>query len=455
MRSLESWVLTYVLNSAWQAPLIFAAAWIAARTVRRSGAAMEHRIWVSALALEALLPACSVQPGPLFREVWQLAMYAWRKSAADGATGITTITGAGDAHEVLRLPMALLASLTAVYGCSVAYFAGRLLWGVWNTGTLRRRSLETVLTGEAAHSWNRCCRTFAVHDATVAVSRDISGPITMGVCHRLILLPMQWDASLPWEDLEAAMAHEFAHARRRDFAKNLLYELLSLPIAYHPLLWLTRARLSESREMVCDTMAADAVAGRERYARSLLRLASLLVQGTQARTLHAIGIFDANNFERRVMSLTEQRVELSGARKWAVVATCFALGLGTFASAMALHMNVSSPALQTEAQPAGGGQQGLLHIGGAVLPPKVIQTVNPVYSEAARQAKFSGKVRVYLWVDENGNPSNVRVVHGVGMGLDEKAVEAIRQYKFKPATLDGRPVTVDLYIDVNFQIFQK
>ena len=107
-------------------------------------------------------------------------------------------------------------------------------------------------------------------------------------------------------DLDALLAHEIVHMRRRDFAKNLLYEVLSLAGAYHPLLRLTRLRLAESREMVCDAMAADAVAGRARYARSLLRLASILSDRPPARVLHAIGIFDANIFERRVMNLTEQ-----------------------------------------------------------------------------------------------------------------------------------------------------
>jgi TonB family protein len=94
-----------------------------------------------------------------------------------------------------------------------------------------------------------------------------------------------------------------------------------------------------------------------------------------------------------------------------------------------------------------------MHIGGNIKKPIVIYTVNPEYSQQARKAKFSGDVEVYLWVDKNGHPSHVRVEKGAGMGLDEKAVEAVRQYKFKPATLDGKPVTVDLYIDVNFQIF--
>ena len=69
MKALEAWILTYLLNSAWQVPLIFAAAWTAARSVRRSGAALQHRIWVSAVVLEVFLPACSVQPVQLLREM--------------------------------------------------------------------------------------------------------------------------------------------------------------------------------------------------------------------------------------------------------------------------------------------------------------------------------------------------------------------------------------------------
>jgi protein TonB len=105
--------------------------------------------------------------------------------------------------------------------------------------------------------------------------------------------------------------------------------------------------------------------------------------------------------------------------------------------------------------PGSGGNMGggVYHIGGGVRPPSVVYSVDPEFSEEARKAKFSGNVLVDLIVDENGQPSHVRVARGVGMGLDEKAVEAVRQYKFKPATKDGKPVKVELSIDVNFQIF--
>jgi len=104
--------------------------------------------------------------------------------------------------------------------------------------------------------------------------------------------------------------------------------------------------------------------------------------------------------------------------------------------------------------PGSGGNTGggVMHIGGGVSRPIVLYQVEPEFSEEARKAKFSGSVTVYLYIEPDGTPSHVRVVQGVGMGLDEKAVEAVRQYRFKPAMKDGKPVRVDLYVAVNFQI---
>jgi len=104
--------------------------------------------------------------------------------------------------------------------------------------------------------------------------------------------------------------------------------------------------------------------------------------------------------------------------------------------------------------PGSGGNagDGVMHFGGAVRPPVPIFEVDPQFSEEARKAKFSGNVEIYLIVDEHGNPTHIRVTRGAGMGLDEKAIEAVRQYKFKPGTLNGKPVKVDLYIDVEFNL---
>lgn len=105
--------------------------------------------------------------------------------------------------------------------------------------------------------------------------------------------------------------------------------------------------------------------------------------------------------------------------------------------------------------PGSGGNTGggPKHIGGGVSAPVLIYSVEPEFSEEARKAKVAGNVLVNLWVDTNGNPSHVHVIRGVGMGLDEKAMDAVRQYKFKPAMENGKPVLVELNVEVNFQIF--
>jgi len=89
-------------------------------------------------------------------------------------------------------------------------------------------------------------------------------------------------------------------------------------------------------------------------------------------------------------------------------------------------------------------------IGGGVLPPTLSYAVEPHFSRQAKEKKIGGTVLVGLVVDENGKPLYIRIVRGVGMGLDENAVEAVKQYKFKPAMENGKPVRVSVNIEVNF-----
>ena len=108
-----------------------------------------------------------------------------------------------------------------------------------------------------------------------------------------------------------------------------------------------------------------------------------------------------------------------------------------------------------DAREIAGSHAQVHRVGGSVVPPVAIYTPDPQFSEEAREAKASGKVVVSLVVDRDGQPQNVHVIRGAGMGLDEKAVEAVQQYRFKPATQDGKPVPVYLNIEVNFQYFRK
>jgi TonB family protein len=100
----------------------------------------------------------------------------------------------------------------------------------------------------------------------------------------------------------------------------------------------------------------------------------------------------------------------------------------------------------------GGYGGGVMSVGGGVSAPAVIRSVQPEFSDQARQANFQGTVALQLIVDANGNPQNVRVTRHLGMGLDEKAIEAVQQYKFKPAMYQGHPVAVQIVVDVEFHL---
>jgi TonB family protein len=104
--------------------------------------------------------------------------------------------------------------------------------------------------------------------------------------------------------------------------------------------------------------------------------------------------------------------------------------------------------------PGHGGNMGggAYRIGGGVSPPSVILKVEPEYSEEARKAKFQGTVILFVVVDEKGNPRELKVIRPLGLGLDQKAIEAVEKWKFRPGMKDGKPVAVQATIEVNFRL---
>jgi TonB family protein len=93
-----------------------------------------------------------------------------------------------------------------------------------------------------------------------------------------------------------------------------------------------------------------------------------------------------------------------------------------------------------------------MRVGGGVLPPKLLYKVEPAYSDEARAVKTAGTVLLNVVIDVDGQAKDIRVEQGVGMGLDEKAVEAVRGWRFKPGEMGGAPVPVQARIEVNFRL---
>lgn len=441
MSSLEAGLLGYLLNSLWQVPLLFATGWLIARSLRPAGPAAEHRVWVSTLILQALVPAC-----PASSFYWLRGLSLWpTRTAISGAPHVSVSIGAGVTSGVLHLPHTLLASAAIAYTIVLAYFIARLLWRSRALSALRRTSTPIVLTGEAALFWSRCTTIFDLPNASLASSPRIFGPVTIGLRRKLVLLPARMLAGLPDPDLETVIAHEFAHMRRSDFAKNLLYELLALLVSYHPLLWLTREHIVETREMICDQMAAE-VTGQRDYARSLLRLAALLVSGAPVRTPHAIGIFDANTFERRLMRLTETTTPSRGVRHIVTIAASIAFGLGACCSALALRIAVDPTSTDTQKAAAGS-----VKVPAGVMAGNIRSRVSPVYPDTAKTAKIQGAVVLHAVIGKDGSIENLQVVSGPEE-LRRSAIDAVHQWTYKPYLLNGQAVDVETTITVNYSL---
>jgi TonB family protein len=87
-----------------------------------------------------------------------------------------------------------------------------------------------------------------------------------------------------------------------------------------------------------------------------------------------------------------------------------------------------------------------------VIPPLAIYQPKPEYTELARKDKVEGVVVISLVVDEQGLPQHLNVSRGLGDGLDENAIKAVKQYRFNPAMENGKPLAVYLNIEVNFKL---
>lgn len=101
----------------------------------------------------------------------------------------------------------------------------------------------------------------------------------------------------------------------------------------------------------------------------------------------------------------------------------------------------------------GGTGGGPFSVGGNVSAPIPIYKPEPAYSEEARKAKYQGTVVLWIVVDFQGNVTDVRLVKPLGLGLDEKAMEAVRTWKFKPAMRNAAPVAVRVMVEVSFRLF--
>jgi TonB family protein len=118
-------------------------------------------------------------------------------------------------------------------------------------------------------------------------------------------------------------------------------------------------------------------------------------------------------------------------------------------SAAAATSTASAPAQRSPGVPDGKP----MRVGGVVKPPKILRAKEPDFNDPARRLLYSGDVMINLWLQPDGTVTHLSLVRPVGLGLDERALAAVQKYVFSPATMNDKPVLVELNVEVNFQIF--
>jgi TonB family protein len=323
MTELHRFLLGYILNSIWQVPLIGMLAYCCALLQRRVGAIVQHRFWVAALVTAVLLPILSAS-GWLASLFGSVSGHSHRQNGStmtllfDGDSGVLPFGAHQGSHW---LTPNVGNALIVIWLGLVIYRAAALMWGWRKTLAIVGEARVVTLADSINGIWTDLQMRFQLSRSRVLISDQIATPATVGARRAVVLLPPSLLATASDDEFAAIFAHESAHIRRGDFVWNILYEVLAVPAAYHPATRLLRTRLADSRELVCDAMAAEQLRNAIGYARSLLRIAGSLSTAASAPA-HALGIFEGHNLEKRVLMLLDRGTRLGRPATAMVVIGC-------------------------------------------------------------------------------------------------------------------------------------
>jgi TonB family protein len=440
---------SYVINAVWQIALIVVSGSLLARLLRRFSPQAEHILYVLTLASAVFLPAKS-----LLQAIFLASFHSRAATAFLFFAPVASPDNASRAEGVFTLSPATIGVIAFLYIASFCYFSAKLLWSLRCTAKLLQSASHLKLPPAHEQALHKCLEEFKMKAPSVLNSSGISGPVVLELRGSILLVPPDFATNCAAPEFLAALAHEFAHIQRRDFAKNICYEAMSLFVAFHPAIWLIKAQIAQSREMICDRMATEKVVAPGAYARSLLSLASMVVSISRAPSANPIGMFDGNILEKRIMMLNSKNRHINPLAKFglATLASLFVLAISVAASKASIAVEASQMPPQNESVSAGPIDH-VYKVGKDVSAPVPIKTPNAEFPEAAKRAKepINAVVLVGLVVDAEGMPRQLKIARSFRKDFDAEALKAVEQYRFTPGKRAGKPVATPVNIEVHFK----
>jgi len=359
MKTSSQLLLTFLLNAVWQIALVAALASFSAWLLRNSAARYLHWVWVSALLLSIGIPV--ITASRVLRES-PGTISATEIPRANELTIEPLIPVEGSVSQTLPStdvfllsPMVGLILLGVCFGV-VIYSSFRLCKAWLVTGRLRRSAVDLVSDKRVAGVVQLCTEALETDQRIRVCSSDhVPVPITIGVVTPMIILPDELLGDPSDELLTSAIGHELIHVRRRDYALNLIYEFLYLPLSFHPAAALIRRRIRQTRELSCDELVAERILNADVYARSLVQLASSAPTLGRLSVTTTVGIADADILEARIMSLLKKSKMDTRRKRMILIAVSLlllipCLGAASFAMKFDLKPTETTMAVQEPSQ---------------------------------------------------------------------------------------------------------
>jgi beta-lactamase regulating signal transducer with metallopeptidase domain len=225
----------------------------------------------------------------------------------------------------------------------VAIFGGRLVVGAVGLGRLRRDRLP--LSPKLAGVVERLGRRFSMPARPlVFLSARIVDAMAIGILRPIVLVPAAWATEMPLEMLEAVIAHELAHLRRRDLWVNILQRVLETLLFYHPAVWWLSRRLRIERELCADELAVEATGQRLVYVQTLEQVA----RWRQADVRPALAAFLRGEKNMRLLERVRNVLGIAGSersRLWPAGIVALALPMGLWVLSLCLFGSLSQAAI--------------------------------------------------------------------------------------------------------------
>jgi TonB family protein len=382
------------------------------------------RFWQCVMAIALLLPLA--QP--------------WREAAATTpfVTSAATVFLTPREAFVATVESNWLQAIIPILALIALGIVARLGWLAF--GLSRVRSLIASARREPAFDslMTELNQSLGVN-ATLMVSERLEGPATVGVRNPIVLVPPSVHG-MSAAVQRAIICHELLHVKRRDWLNTIAEEVWCAVLWFHPLARVIASRLSLSREMVVDEQTILFTRDRRAYAEALLAFSN-----PQPHVIGVTPFIGRRTLSQRIALIAE---EGSMSRRRALLSATIALTASIGVSAAAIDRFPMSTGVQEAEQVYRPGPEN------GVTLPVVLKEVKPGYTAAAMEQKIQGSVWLKCVVGSSGAITGCEVSRSldVEFGLDQAALAAASKWEFKPGQKDGKPVAVQITIELTFTL---